>query len=228
MSFNLVGLDFSDNEAEFLEVECDEICTYHNLEINDPNIINYIDSLEGHTVVVINSNPEHRGYIIYEWEMPKVNLANKLYDMDNVNVMFLIDSDYNSEDRWFMTSYCGSSYLVHPVSYLEVIDEARRLSNNLQETIIGDNNFSINLISREIFYGKTKLKTGPKLFDLIVYFVIHPNQLLTRKELLSKVFDINDYLDDRSIDANIKKIRKMTNFNILETVRGKGYIYYNK
>ncbi|MFV0499549.1 MAG: winged helix-turn-helix domain-containing protein, partial [Bacilli bacterium] len=209
MSFNLVGMNFNDNEAEFLDVELDVEfdgqCTFHNLklEYSDPNTINYIKKLDGQTVVVINSNPEYHEYIINDWDMPKVDLANKLYDMDNVNVLFLIDADYHYQDRWGMTSYCGSSYLVHPVVYSEVIDEARRLSNNLQETIIRDHNFYINLITREIFYGKTKLKTGPKLFDLIVYFVIHPNKLITREELLSKVFGINDYLDDRSIDTNI-------------------------
>lgn len=230
MSFNIVGLDFNDNEAEFLDAECYGQCTFHNLKLKYSNhdIINYINELDGKTVVVINNNPEHRGYIIHECPMPKVDLANKLYDMDNVNVIFIIDSDYDSQDRWFMTSYCGSSYLVQPVSYIELIDEARRLSNNLQETIIEDNNFKINLITREIFYNETKLKTQRKLYEFIVYFVSNPNRVITRDELLREVFDTAAYLDNRSIDTNIKKVRKMTKFDIFETARGKGYIYHNK
>lgn len=227
MSFNLVGLGFNSNEAEFLDVECYQICTYHNLGLDDPNIINYIENLDGHTTVVINSNPEHHGYIELGLDMPKIDLASKIYDMDDANVIFLIDSDCNGQDRFFMTAYCGCTYLTQPVTYLEVVEEARKLSNNLQETIIIDNNFKINLITREIFYDKTRLKPGPKLFDLIVYFVTHPSKLITREELLSKVFDINEYLDDRSIDTNIKKVRQITNYDILETVRGKGYIYHN-
>lgn len=224
MKLHMIALGFSEAESLYISSMAEVHFLYKNfLEIE--HLKAYISDVHGKIVVVINYQPESKKAFEQQEELQILNLAKSLQKHDNINVI-LLANDTGTEDRIFWTIYTNAIYILKPLDLLEVFYTTQRLLQTCTlSTIINDNNFYIDIIRREIFYHDEHLKVGPKLFELIVYFVSNPGRIISRNELLSNVFKINDYLDDRSIDTNIKKIRQKTNYELLDTVRGQGYLY---
>ncbi|MFV0499550.1 MAG: winged helix-turn-helix domain-containing protein [Bacilli bacterium] len=224
MKLHMITLGFSKTESLYLASMSKMHFSYNNFfEIE--NLETYISGINGKIVVVINYQPESKKSFEQQEELIILNFAKSLQIHDNINVI-LLANDTGTEDRVFWTIYTNALYILRPLDLLEVFYTTKRLlQTSTLSTIISDNNFYIDIVKREILYHDHPLKLGPKLFELIVYFVSNPGRVISRNELLSNVFKINDYLDDRSIDTNIKKIRKKTNYELLDTIRGQGYLY---
>lgn len=224
MKLHMITLGFSETESLYMSSMAEVHFLYKNFfEIE--SLENYIYDVRGKIVVVINYQPESKKAFENQEELNILNLAKSLQKQDNINVI-LLANDTGTEDRIFWTIYTNAMYILRPLDLLEVFYTTQRLlQTSTLSTIISDNNFYIDIVRREILYHDEPLKVGPKLFELIVYFVSNPGRIITRNELLSNVFKINAYLDDRSIDTNIKKIRQKTNYELLDTIRGQGYLY---
>lgn len=224
MKLHMITLGFSVTESLYMSSMAEVHFLYKNFfEIE--SLENYIYDVRGKIVVVINYQPESKKAFENQEELNILNLAKSLQKQDNINVI-LLANDTGTEDRIFWTIYTNAMYILRPLDLLEVFYTTQRLlQTSTLSTIISDNNFYIDIVRREILYHDEPLKVGPKLFELIVYFVSNPGRIITRNELLSNVFKINAYLDDRSIDTNIKKIRQKTNYELLDTIRGQGYLY---
>lgn len=224
MKIHMITLGFSETESLYMSSMAEVHFLYKNFfEIE--SLETYISDVRGKIVVVINYQPESKKTLEQHEELKILNLAKALQKHDNINVI-LLANDTGTEDRIFWTIYTNAMYILRPLDLLEVFYTSQRLlQTSTLSTIISDNNFYIDIVRREILYHDEPLKIGPKLFELIVYFVSNPGRIISRNKLLSNVFKINDYLDDRSIDTNIKKIRQKTNYELLDTIRGQGYLY---
>ncbi|WP_416150720.1 response regulator transcription factor [Salipaludibacillus sp. HK11] len=86
----------------------------------------------------------------------------------------------------------------------------------------------INEATRDVRVDGNIVSLLPRDFSLLVYFARHPNQTLTREQLLESVWGIDYQGTDRAVDLSVKRIRKAlrnwsTEEGELTTVRGMGY-----
>ena len=77
--------------------------------------------------------------------------------------------------------------------------------------------------------GKGERRLTPKLAHLLAQFMRHPHQVLTRRELMRRVWHTDYIGDTRTLDVHIRWVReiieeKPAKPQFLKTVRGKGYI----
>lgn len=120
-------------------------------------------------------------------------------------------------------------YLVKPIKLKELILRVNALLRRAKiayekELIIGDVKLDYNALTIEI---KGKQYDMPKKeFYLLYKLLINPNKIFTRLDLMDEIWGMDVDIDERSVDAHIKKIRRkfehLEEFQIV-TVRGLGY-----
>lgn len=108
-----------------------------------------------------------------------------------------------------------------PIILLKRIEVLKRRIGQTSEEI--PNNLIVDKSAyRVLFEGKDLQFT---LTEFLIFKTImdHPNQVFTREQLISQVFDDEYFGSDRIIDAHVKNIRKKLPYNTIETVIGLGY-----
>ncbi|WP_277600921.1 response regulator transcription factor [Paenibacillus whitsoniae] len=90
---------------------------------------------------------------------------------------------------------------------------------SLKETIV-------NLRTREVLQNGVKINLTPKEFQLLLYLIEHPNEILTRKKILNEVWGYIFLGNSNIVDVYIRYLRKKLNssFPNIRTIRGVGYI----
>lgn len=129
----------------------------------------------------------------------------------------------------------ADDYMTKPFSTRELISRIKavlRRSNALS----GDKSIEIGKLSldprsqRVTAAGKV-VDVGPTEYRLLAFFMSHPERAYTRTQLLDQVWGGNVYIEDRTIDVHIKRLRTLLRpYNcdtLIQTVRGTGYRFSN-
>ena len=102
------------------------------------------------------------------------------------------------------------------------------LDNDETEKLLTCGNLKINLLDREFLVGDNVVLLTNNEFDLMVYLLKNSNQVVTREEIASEVWDIHFDTQTNYINVYIsylrKKISEHTNTNYIQTIRGKGFM----
>jgi len=104
-------------------------------------------------------------------------------------------------------------------STANVVDEQEWLT-------VGD--LRVSETTREVLRENNQIELTPREFDLLVYLMKHPKQVLSREQLLTGVWGYDYYGDTNIVDVYIRylrnKIDKPYADNVIHTVRGVGYV----
>ena len=88
--------------------------------------------------------------------------------------------------------------------------------------------------SRRIYLGEDPVEMGPTEFKLLEFFMSHPERAYTRSQLLDHVWGANVYVEERTVDVHIRRLRKalqtavLDYSNLIQTVRGTGYRFSSR
>ena len=85
-------------------------------------------------------------------------------------------------------------------------------------------NIIINEQSRNVEVSGNDIKLSPKEYDLLMYLYRNKNIAVDRDKILNDVWNFSYYGDDRTVDTHIKSLRKKIGQDIIETIRGVGYM----
>ena len=101
-------------------------------------------------------------------------------------------------------------------------------SNNKE--VIKRGKLSLNMDRYECFWEETPIRLTVTEFLLLECLASRPGHVKSRDQLMSSAYDDNIYVDDRTIDSHIKRLRKKfkdidKNFKSIETLYGVGYRY---
>ncbi len=87
---------------------------------------------------------------------------------------------------------------------------------------------TLNVDRHEVYVQGEVLQLSPLEYKLLYFFVTHPDKTYSRDQLLNHVWGADVYIDERTVDVQIKRLRtKLKSFgnqNLIQTVRGSGYI----
>ena len=97
------------------------------------------------------------------------------------------------------------------------------------------NDLTLDGESRRIFVGDDQLvEMGPTEFNLLQFFMSHPERAYSRSQLLDQVWGANVYVDERTVDVHIRRLRKALQTaradysGLIQTVRGTGYRFSSR
>lgn len=182
--------------------------------------------------LVTQSSPD---LIILDIMIPKIdglNLIKKIRALQ-INIPILILSAKESADDRVVGLESGADdYMIKPFSFNELLARVnvllRRTQTSVQRSKLQFDAISMDLISREVLRGKEALELHAKEFMLLEYFLQNPNKVLTKTQILEKIwgydFDPQTNVVDVLVCRLRNKVDKDFNEKFIQTVRSVGYV----
>jgi DNA-binding response OmpR family regulator len=132
-------------------------------------------------------------------------------------------------DKLLGFEHGADDYMTKPFSPRELVARLQALLRRARPvhagaaTAVGA--LQIDTAAREVAYAGRRLALTPREFDLLAFFVHHPGRVVSREELLRKVWGY-DYLGEtRTVDVHVRRLRVKLGegSRLIETVTGAGY-----
>jgi two-component system phosphate regulon response regulator PhoB len=86
---------------------------------------------------------------------------------------------------------------------------------------------TMDTLSRQVFLDQEPVKIAPTEYRMLEFLMTHANRLYSRAQLLDHVWGVNAFLEERTVDVHIRRLRKALEpsgtSHYLQTVRGHGY-----
>lgn len=182
--------------------------------------------------MIVNDRPD---LILLDWMMPMmsgIDLTRKLKRDDRTAdiPIVLLTARGSEDDRIAGLDSGADDYIVKPFSPRELIARIRailRRTNTSGNGMLQVGNIELDRSSKCCSIGNVEAHLGPLEFRLLEFFMLHPNRVYSRAQLLDRVWGGNVYVEDRTVDVHIRRLRKAISINDqdkqIQTVRGAGY-----
>ena len=103
----------------------------------------------------------------------------------------------------------------------------RRKAPELTEDLLEINGLKLDPISHRVSGNNKPLEMGPTEFRLLHFFMSNPERVYSRSQLLDKVWGSQIFIEDRTVDVHIRRLRNILaqsqHEGLIQTVRGSGY-----
>ena len=204
------------------------------LEIAEFRCIEAENIQEAFTLIV----DERPDIILLDWMLPGgsgLELLRRMKRDDSTSdVPVIMITAKTAEDNIIQGLDVGADdYIVKPFAPRELIARVkallRRSGGGREEARIQVEGLVLDGESRRIFIGEQAVDMGPTEFNLLHFFMSHPERAYTRGQLLDQVWGANVYVEERTVDVHIRRLRKALQTedadysNLIQTVRGTGY-----
>jgi len=135
------------------------------------------------------------------------------------------------EDRVRGLEVGADDYITKPFSPKELVARIkavmRRISPMAVEEVIDMQGLTLDPSSHRVMANEQALDMGPTEFKLLHFFMTHSERVYSREQLLNNVWGTNVYVEDRTVDVHIRRLRKALETSghdrMIQTVRGTGY-----
>lgn len=119
----------------------------------------------------------------------------------------------------------ADDYVVKPVVPILLLKRIEVLSKRVLQNSFHKEGFWIDETGYRGYYNQENLNLTLSEFFLFQALFLHPNQVLTREQLIQAIFHEEYFGSDRIIDAHVKNLRKKLPEDKIETVIGLGYCW---
>src|SRR3989475_5957338 len=125
----------------------------------------------------------------------------------------------------------ADDYVVKPFSVPELLARVkgllRRASPERLATVLSYGDIELDREKRRVARSGRPIDLGPTEYRLLEFFLEHPGRVFSREQLLDSVWGRDIYIDERTVDVHIGRLRKLLNpgreQDPIRTVRGAGY-----
>ena len=122
----------------------------------------------------------------------------------------------------------GDDYIVKPFSMAQLAAKIRVFLKRYGENLPGTVTYldlTADRNERRLYLGNKEIDLQPREFDVLLYLMEHPERLVSKDELLARVWGAESDVVPRNLDNPIKNIRKETENSeaMIVTLRGYGY-----
>jgi len=200
------------------------------------NVETYSDGIAG-LEALKNNNFD---IAILDIKMPRLDgleVLQKLRNSSDIPVIFLTSKD-DEIDQLLGLKMGADDYITKPFSQKLLIERVKvilkRTSSSSKENqvnsdfLIERGNLLLNMDRHECHWKEERIKLTVTEFLLLESLVNRPGYVKNRDQLMSAAYNDDLYVDDRTIDSHIKRIRRKfkvidKDFNSIETLYGVGY-----
>ena len=124
----------------------------------------------------------------------------------------------------------ADDFVTKPFSPRELvarINAVLRRSRAGRDEVINAGVLELDVAGHRLVAAGTEIRLGPTEFRLIEFLLTHPDRVYSRTQLLDRVWGANVYLEERTVDVHVRRLRKaLAEANAdhyIQTVRGAGY-----
>ncbi|WP_193074471.1 phosphate regulon transcriptional regulator PhoB [Pseudomonas sp. FME51] len=186
---------------------------------------------------IIDAKPD---LILLDWMLPGttgIELARRLKrDELTSDIPIIMLTAKGEEDNKIQGLEVGADdYITKPFSPRELVARLkavlRRAGPVDEEASIEVNGLHLDPVSHRVTIDGTPAEIGPTEYRLLQFFMTHQERAYTRGQLLDQVWGGNVYVEERTVDVHIRRLRKALGSNydgLVQTVRGTGYRFSTK
>ena len=179
--------------------------------------------------------------IILDWMMPEhsgIEVCRMLRSQEETKHIPIIMLSARGEegDRTLGLDLGADDYVTKPFSPRELISRVRAVLRRAKPTLVGDvveiGQLKLFPSSQIVERDGVVVNLGPKEYKILSLLMERPGQVFSRTQLLDHVWGHGIYIDDRTVDVHLSRLRKALNDggdgnpprdDIIRTVRGSGY-----
>jgi len=103
----------------------------------------------------------------------------------------------------------------------------RRVTPTASDELINFAGLVLDPVAHRVSANDDRVDMGPTEFKLLHFFMAHAERVFSREQLLDNVWGTNVYVEDRTVDVHIRRLRKAISAHghdsMIQTVRGAGY-----
>jgi len=125
----------------------------------------------------------------------------------------------------------ADDYVTKPFSPRELLARIQAVLRRTSPTASGEaieaGALRLDPVSHRVLAGEQTVSLGPTEYRLLQFFMEHPERVYARSQLLDRVWGGNVYVEERTVDVHIRRLRKALEpfacDSLVQTVRGSGY-----
>jgi two-component system copper resistance phosphate regulon response regulator CusR len=153
-------------------------------------------------------------------------------DINPISFLIIISSCHSVEDKILSLNLGADDYLTKPFSFLELIARLNTISRrnkSFHKKYIKIKDLEIDLNQHKLIRNGNTIHLTPKEFSLLSLLIQNRGFVLSRCEILEKIWNVNFDTDSNIIDVHIKRLRSKIEDRLstqfIKTVRGAGYMF---
>jgi len=207
------------------------------LEQNGFNSVEAIDIKQAKEKII----EPYPDLILLDWMLPGgsgVKLAKELKQSEHSrNIPIIMLTARADEDDKVKGLDAGvDDYVTKPFSPKELIARIKAVIRRVSPTLLAEkvefHGLKLDPVSHQVTIDEEALDLGPTEFRLLHFFMTHTERVYSREQLLDNVWGTNVYVEDRTVDVHIRRLRKAISGDghdgFIQTVRGAGYRFSGK
>lgn len=178
---------------------------------------------------------KHPSVILLDWMLPEMSgveickLIRAKPDIKNIPVIMLTAKG-EEEDKVKGLNAGADDYVTKPFSVPELLarvkTQLRRAPEPQTQKELTFEDIRMDLVEKKVFRGDNYIHLGPTEFRLLKMLMETPGKVFSREFLLKNVWGDNIYVESRTVDVHIRRLRKSLNEfgpDYIRTVRATGY-----
>ena len=207
------------------------------LEMAEYNCVEASDAQAAHGIIV-DKKPD---LILLDWMMPGTSgmeLARRLKrDQLTAEIPIIMLTAKGEEDNKIQGLEAGADdYITKPFSPRELVARLKAVLRRTDTLSTGEpiivEGLCLDPSSHRVTINDTPVQMGPTEYRLLEFFLTHQERVYTRNQLLDHVWGGNVYVEERTVDVHIRRLRKALTLEghdrFIQTVRGAGYRFSHK
>ena len=175
--------------------------------------------------------------VLLDWMLPDnsgIDLLHRIRKYHTSLPVIMVTARAEEEDRVLGLDVGADDYITKPFSVRELKSRMqavmRRSTPGERPIQIGE--LFLDPVSQRVKVGDESLNLPPTEFRLLHYFMSHADRVFTRGQLLDQVWGTQVYVEERTVDVHIRRLRKnLEPYNLgayIQTVHGRGYRFSRK
>ena len=172
---------------------------------------------------------------IFDWMIPAPSglelckIVRRKPETSNLPIIMLTAKE-EEEDRVRGLDCGADDYITKPFSPAELIARIKALlrrSSSSQDQVLEFEDIKILTNQHKVYRGEARVHLGPTEYKLLKHFIENPGRVYSREQLLDSVWGHGIYVESRTVDTHIRRLRKAMNLkgtkNFIRTIRAAGY-----
>ena len=188
--------------------------------------------------IIIDQKPD---LVLLDWMMPEISgveMIRKIRRDDSLKdlAVILLTAKVEENNAVVGLNSGADDYIRKPFNSKELV---ARINSLLRRKYGGDDEISVPGLkvdpkSQRVYINDTLINIGPTEYRLLKFFLLNQDRVYSRAQLLDQVWGVNVYIEERTVDVHIRRLRKCLTYDknndfdidpgkYIQTVRGTGY-----
>ncbi|WP_339706880.1 phosphate regulon transcriptional regulator PhoB [uncultured Sphingosinicella sp.] len=214
---------------------------------DDANLVELIRyNLEQEDFAVVSTEDGEEALVLADEEKPDLVLLDwMIVNLSGIEVcrrmrrepatanlpIIMLTARTEEADRIRGLEIGADDYITKPFSPRELVARIRAVLRRLRPALAGGNleyaGIFMDTTAHKVTRDGQSVALGPTEFRLLRHFLEHPGRVFSREQLLDSVWGRDVYVEQRTVDVHIRRLRKAINLDglpdVIRTVRSAGY-----